>query len=577
MHLKQYQPSARLLRAWLARVATVLYTLTLLLTPEVSNAQADPSPTIHVPYFADSANPGQGAIFWLGKVDPNANYADVRIAYDDEALVIAMHIFDRRVWYDQAADGNGDLDKFDAVTLYLNPQADAGAALGANARRFDSAVSAWEGRPNYQRAYAWDAGVWQPTSLAFTTESGYRANPNDEGDDRGWLMRFRVPFAGLGLATTPPPGTILRVALVVHDRDAQGAAMQPAQTWPRGAIPDQPTTWGRISLGVPGYSAPVVSKPQTLSIRHGLDGAVVPDAAVGGHTTCGADYNPNFFAGWGDATYAQFAQFNIQNQWDVADWPCFSKYYVTFPLDALPAAGSVVSATLTLSMFGTAGYADSEIPRSYMQVARVAEDWDEQTISWNNAPPVMETYGWSWVDPLEDRGDFSGRPRTWDLSRAVADAQAAGEPLRLVIYSTDGDYHSGKYFWSSDANEDVRPRLDITIAAAGFQFQVIPIKPNIRSGETAEFALNIDALRTGEAATIQVEASAPPGLEVALSQTDIQAPGGQVAITLRDTVRTDDTRIYRVPVTTRSGSTTHTTELLVIVNGRELFLPLLKR
>jgi len=26
---------------------------------------------------------------------------------------------------------------------------------------------------------------------------------------------------------------------------------------------------------------------------------------------------------------------NVQNQSDISDWPCFSKYYVTFPLDAV--------------------------------------------------------------------------------------------------------------------------------------------------------------------------------------------------------------------------------------------------
>ena len=47
------------------------------------------------------------------------------------------------------------------------------------------------------------------------------------------------------------------------------------------------------------------------------------------------------------------------------------------------------------------------------------------------------------------------------VSRAVAEAYAAGTPLRLALYSTDGDYHSGKYFWSSDASEQGRPTLQV--------------------------------------------------------------------------------------------------------------------
>jgi hypothetical protein len=60
-------------------------------------------------------------------------------------------------------------------------------------------------------------------------------------------------------------------------------------------------------------------------------------------------------------------------------------------------------------------------------------------------------------------------PYTWDISRAVAAAYTAGGPLRLVLYSADSDYHSGKYFVSSDTqdwNETGRPTLQITLGDA---------------------------------------------------------------------------------------------------------------
>ena len=133
---------------------------------------------------------------------------------------------------------------------------------------------------------------------------------------------------------------------------------------------NRPATWGHIAFGVPGYTAPSVVDPQLLTLRHGVDGVVVPDAAVGGHSECGYKYDPNYFDGWGEANYAGYAQFNVQNQWDVADWPCFSKFYLTFPLTSLPEASGVVSATLTMYMFGNAGYGPGDAKPSYMQVAR---------------------------------------------------------------------------------------------------------------------------------------------------------------------------------------------------------------
>jgi hypothetical protein len=78
--------------------------------------------------------------------------------------------------------------------------------------------------------------------------------------------------------------------------------------------------------------------------------------------------------------------FNIQNQIDVADWPCFSKYYIIFPLDNIPAGKAIISAKLTLYQFGNAGDLNDPDPRnrphaSLIQVLNVAEEWDEMTIS----------------------------------------------------------------------------------------------------------------------------------------------------------------------------------------------------
>ena len=147
----------------------------------------------------------------------------------------------------------------------------------------------------------------------------------------------------------------------------------------------------------------------------------------------------------------------------MADWPCFARYYVTFPLGSIPPGSVIISATLTLYQFGNAGGAGEAQP-SWIQVLIASADWREETITWNNAPLAYENIGGSWVNPITDWPGWPGVPRTWDVSYAVARAYARGEPLRLVLYSADSAYHSGKYFVSSDTgdwNAEGRPRLEV--------------------------------------------------------------------------------------------------------------------
>jgi hypothetical protein len=222
---------------------------------------------------------------------------------------------------------------------------------------------------------------------------------------------------------------------------------------------NQPSTWGQLHFGLPTYTPLPATLGETIAVRHGVNGAIVTDAHVGGHATCGAGID--HWSDWGEANYAMYDQINIQNQWDIADYPCFSKYFVTFPLDALPPGKIPISATVTLYLFGNAGYEPGDAQLSVIEALTIAEDWDEATINWNNAPLAVENIARTSVQPV----DFfdPGVPYTWDVSRAVAEAYENSEPLRLAFYSADGEYHSGKYFWSSDANESVRPILQVQL------------------------------------------------------------------------------------------------------------------
>jgi hypothetical protein len=429
--------------------------------PLVMRAGESPAPQIYqinVPYFpASELNTrfGELAIFWFGQVDRTRNYADVRVGSNDSELFIYVAVFDRRLWYDSTPSPE-DLHNWDALTLYLDD--------GRAAHRLVAQLSEGGG-PAYQAAYRAGPTGWQPANTAFTTVPGWRGEQlNDDGDDRGWAMTFRVPFASLGLSERPAEGTRWRMALRLDDRDDQAGTPISPQFWPPAFAPEATASWGGLHFGLPRYTPPPASASERFSLRHGQAGLNVPDAAVGGGAICGDGLD--FWSEWGDSSRdAGRADFNIQNQSDIADWPCFAKYYVTFPLDSLPPGRSVIAAQLVLHHFGNAQPADAK--PSLIQVHVVERDWEESALSWNNAPLARENVGAAWVPPLLAMPDWPGVPREFELSRAVAEAYAAGEPLRLALYSADSDYHSGKYFVSSDTgdwNAAGRPTLLVTLS-----------------------------------------------------------------------------------------------------------------
>jgi hypothetical protein len=426
-------------------------------------AQAPPVPEatrrVNVPY----REPGnhQPAIFWLGKVEPVTNYADVRVWYTDDRLHVALHIPDRELWYNPSSSQTmAQLMDSDAVSLFLDLSGNTGQAPSSSSYAFIKQFSSARG------SYRGNGSGWASSSLTYTVTDAWRGSgPNNPAWDMGWQVTFEIPFATLGLSGPPAQGTLWGLGVAVHDRDDQASTPIPDQVWPEGMDYNRPSTWGQLRIGRPTYTPPTTTVAGTMVVRHGLNGAVVPDAAVGGHSTCGGTMNA--WTEWGNANYAGYTQFNIQNQWDVADFMCFSKYYVTFPLDSLPADAAVIAARVTLHLFGNAGYTPSDAQRSAINALTIKDDWVESTITWNNAPLAWENVSVTWVYPVSVSPPG---PYTWDVSYAVAEARRLGKPLRLVFYSTDGAYHSGKYFYTSDSNDwngSVRPSLEVDWGAGG--------------------------------------------------------------------------------------------------------------
>ena len=377
--------------------------------------QSSNLPAVHAPYFDGRVLPWETAIFWFGRVSPSENYADVRVGYNDDELYLHLAAFDRRLWYD-ASPSPDDLTTWDAVTLFLDLDGNVGEAPDTNAYRLVGQLNWWEPRESWERAYRGDGSNWVPVELPSTATSGWRGNaPNDDTDDRGWTLTFRIPFASLGLTRPPPQGTVWGLAMILHDRDDAAGTSVPDKTWPEVMDPDRPATWAQLGFGRTSHIPPPTALGGTITIRHGLDGAVVTDAAVGGGAVCGEGLE--IWTMWGEASYAGATTFNIQNQTDLADWSCFSKYYVTFPLDGLPQNKAVISASLTLHHWSNADWTTAYPSRIWAYA--IDEDWQESSITWNNAPLARENLGMTWVDVLtpETFPGWPGCPTTGTCQR----------------------------------------------------------------------------------------------------------------------------------------------------------------
>ncbi|MGQ9840213.1 MAG: DNRLRE domain-containing protein [Anaerolineae bacterium] len=424
-------------------------------------------PYINAPRFSGSIPFDQTAIAWFGRVSPVQNYADIRVGYNTDELYIYLAIFDRHLWYDENPMPH-TLTDWDAVTLLLDTTDGYSTSLCPYSPTCWRFVAQLYSEPSIERRSAYRGGGsgWQTVSIPFQATPGWRGNAlNDNSDsDRGWAMGFTLPFSSLSLSSAPAMGTTWRMAVLLHDRDARAGPSVGDQSWPPIAALGNPACWGFLRFGIPAYAAIGPATGHTLIRRPTQNSSLVPDADVGStiaNQCPGDEYH--IWNDWGNRNDGHAPDFNIQNQSDVADWPCFAKYYVTFPLDSIPPGSVIISATLTLHQFGNAG-GPGEAQPSWIQVLVAAGDWNEATITWNNAPLAYENVGGRWVNPLVDWSGWPGTPRTWNVSYAVARAYAQGEPLRLVLYSADSAYHSGKYFVSSDTedwNEAGRPRLDV--------------------------------------------------------------------------------------------------------------------
>ncbi len=438
-----------------------------------SPAQPFTGPRVNLPIFPvaaiDTPNWNQAAIFWFGQVGPSSSYVDVRLASTQTELAVYVTVFDRLLWYNtQSSQGN--LTQWDSATLYLRAANGQTTNLDAGSYRFDSQFSLFESRSNYQAAYRGNGTAWSLSPVNFTTTAAYRGlgGPNTGNAQRGWVTILHIPYTSLGLSGVPAEGTVWNIGVAVHNRDSQAGPPLADEIWPASMNATQPASWAQLRFGIPVYTPPAKPVAGTTTIRNLLNGVTVPDGNVGGVVANQCSGDENFiWNSWGNANYAGQTGLNIQNQSNVDDWPCFSKYYITFPLGTIPVNKTILKATLVLHQWGGSGDVLGGHPPqpSYIQVFTVGKDFNPATLNWNNGPQAMENVSAAWVNP-ETNYDvpWPKYERDWDITRALAAAYASGQPLRLAMYEGDSEFNSGKYFSTStvqDWNATGRPTLII--------------------------------------------------------------------------------------------------------------------
>ena len=515
------------------------------------------------------------AILWFGEVGPTTpSYADVRLIYNQEKLHVVFHIIDRYLYYDPTPTA-AEMPNWDAATLYLNLNGSSGSTPGSSAYRFIGQLSALQAeRDPYDFAFVGNGSGWTETDLDFETAVGTQTTTglNNQEDDAGWNITFRIPWSSLGLAGPPTEGTVWGLGLTMHDND--GTAHE-NRHWPEGLSSTAPATWGEMRFGLPGYTPPDgVTGSSSLTIRHGENGAIVPDGHVGGGTNCAGGIPP-FWNTWGNLNYAGAFQINIQNQWNLGDWACFSKYYVTFPLEALPAGQGIVSATLRMYHFGNS--LPEEAQPSLIQVFTVDEEWNENTLVWNNAPLAVENVARTWVNPLPLGG--TGQFITWDLSRAVAEAYASGQPLRLALYSADSARHSGKYFSASETFvPDRRPTLEITYGSVyGFVVSADQVLQTAVPGSSAHYQLTVSPTGGFDTAVTFQANAVPSAVTVTDLDGTVTPPGSKTITISHNNPGQTAGGLYAVPITVSGDGVQRTINLYLLVNGSQTFLPTIQR
>ena len=386
--------------------------------------------TVNVPLLAAAAgdaayDANNWAVVWFGEVSSDDNnYGDLRLLGDVDGVTVRAQLYDLH-----ATPG-------DVLALDLN-------------------------------GHSWRVPYSGPAGEVESWEIGERCA---DGGCRGWSTDALIPWSELG--GKPQEGDIwpLRVTFTDSDADSTNGQTDAGEGTTQSAWP--PSGTGSLRWGLPDYAGRNAAEARVLEV------ALSGDSMLGGGTDCASQDWPDYFPTWGNRNFGTSDHVNVQMQWDVADWPCYAKYYAAWSLGELPAGAAVISATVEMRQFGNPGfgpgYAEDGTKDTVMQVFAVDKPWQETGITWDNAPVPQENTGRTLVRPLP--GDCKPTPYwycspgvayTFDVTEIVRRAQAEGRSwASLALYTAAGQYHSGKFFYSREGVEPPSVRMAYIPAGA---------------------------------------------------------------------------------------------------------------
>jgi hypothetical protein len=179
-------------------------------------------------------------------------------------------------------------------------------------------------------------------------------------------------------------------------------------------------------------------------------------ASVGGvsENLCFIDPHYRYFNDWGNLTHAGNNLF-VQNQGNLDDFPCFSRSYIRFPGNVVPAGKTVKSVKLGLWHLTNNGSYNN-----FNMLAHVfkADGWVDGTqASWNNAPLSAENIAGTWISqkpPLpagvpscstKECGQI--RLWQWDVTKSFVDSMSQPN-FDIGVYMTGNNMHMGVTFAS---------------------------------------------------------------------------------------------------------------------------------
>lgn len=412
---------------------------------------------LNVPFVTDKFQEDsqyKSALTWFGDVheEPSLNIRNNSVItrayyYDkgagangddefDRGMFLFSHVIDRRLFYDTSAPYD-DPQLWDSVSYYFYKTNSPGSTINSNAYKITLGFNGNQSLPSSNYVKAWQDsnsdGLWEPKTIDAYCPDGFcnvRVVSSYEGDginadldNRGWRSQIDLPFNFFAddIMYKPDVGDIWYWAVEVNDKDsAAGGVSQ--EKWPTTANLSNPSTWaqfrfadGNLTEDDDVYIPDTAGTSGNVTIINNVNGAVTEDIAVGGGSLCGAlnqgennddfRYSSGAFSGngWGYRIYddetlpSQYEFLNIQNQNNIADWPCFSRPYFKYPLTQVPAGKVIESATLKLYQFGNAGPSIYGAPKT--------------------SPTVMEIYGETFAVAGHENGLYSGFYRSggvWD-------------------------------------------------------------------------------------------------------------------------------------------------------------------